>query len=170
VARQRKAASKKQDSELKANGGRRRLEEKWSKPVIDTGYTVIPNVLLQAQRRLGLDVLNLNLLLQITKHWWTAGENPYPGRAHLAEVMTVHPRTVQRRLREPEQAGFLRHVERHGVDGRQMTNEYDLGGLVEKLQPFAKEILQAKDQAKRAGRPRRKRGPSRSKVGRGDSR
>ncbi len=170
MARQSTGATKKQASKSRASGGRRGLEAKWSKAVIETGYTVIPNVLLQAQSRLGLDSLNLNLILQIAKHWWTADENPYPGRAHLAEVLNVHPRTVQRRLRELEQAGFIRHLERQGADGRQLTNEYDLRGLVEKLQPYAEEILEAKDEARRAGRQRRQKGTRRRRTHGGDDR
>jgi hypothetical protein len=41
----------------------KRLKERWTAPLIDAGYTVIPNAILLRQRALGLDSVDLNILL-----------------------------------------------------------------------------------------------------------
>jgi len=39
-----------------------KLEAKWSEPLIEAGYTVVPNVIFQRQRALGLSPLDINIL------------------------------------------------------------------------------------------------------------
>jgi hypothetical protein len=48
----------------------RRNEEKWTAPLMDAGWTAIPSIILDKQHALGLDPVDVNILLQLAKHWW----------------------------------------------------------------------------------------------------
>lgn len=106
------------------------------------GFT---SVLLLRQQALGLDAMDINVLLHILKHWCKPEENPYPAKSSIARCMGVDERTVQRRIAKMEKAGLLKRDERwHEKYGRQ-SNYYDLSGLVDKLKPLAEEELEAKE-------------------------
>jgi hypothetical protein len=47
---------------------------------MDAGWTVIPNVLIERQRALGLDSLDLNILLVLASMWWDAENPPWPSK------------------------------------------------------------------------------------------
>jgi hypothetical protein len=68
-------------SDPKAEQNLRTIEERWTKALTDAGWTAIPQVFLTHQRRLGLDPLDLNILLQLAKHWWDPGNPPFPSTA-----------------------------------------------------------------------------------------
>jgi hypothetical protein len=55
-------------------------ERKWTKTLMDAGYTVIPAVILDRQQALGLDPVDVNILLQLITHWWKADNLPYPSK------------------------------------------------------------------------------------------
>src|SRR5438132_10752435 len=73
-------------------------EKKWGKPLMEAGWTVVPTTLLEHQQQLGLDAVDLNILLQIAKHWWYPDQAPFPGKKALADRIGKSPRTIQRRL------------------------------------------------------------------------
>lgn len=144
------------ENQLKVN------EEKWSKPVWTSGWTGLPIVLIENQRQLGLDALDVNILLHLVSRWWRAEGKPHPSKGSIAQAMNVDPRTVQRRIAAMEKAGYLRREERRESPRGSETNIYHLDGLVEALQPFAEEKLAdraereeaAKKRAARKGAPK----------------
>ena len=137
---------------------RRKSEEKWGKEVIDLGFTIIPSLLLQAQARLGLKPNHLAVLLQIIDFWWDEARKPYPSKKLLAQRLNLSERQVQRLIAELEKAGLLRRIERHSPNKGRQSNEYDLSGLVERLQRLAPEFQQAVDEAKALRRQIARRG------------
>src|SRR5260370_18470882 len=66
-------------------------EEKWSKTLMDAGWTALPSIILDKQHALGIDALDLNILLQLAKYWWKRDDLPYPSTETLTGVSGVDP-------------------------------------------------------------------------------
>jgi len=75
---------------------RKTSEEKWGKPVIDLGFSIVPSLILRAQQRLGLNPTQLAVLLQLMDYWWNTARKPYPSKQALSERLGLSTRTVQR--------------------------------------------------------------------------
>jgi predicted transcriptional regulator len=139
-------------------------EQKWSKLLMQAGWTVIPNVIIERQKALGLDPLDVNILLHLASYWWTPGGKPHPAKGTIAQAIDVDPRTVQRRIARLEAGGLIRREERRiqGLGSR--TNVYHFDGLIEAAQPYAQEKLEEiaerdaarKRRAARKGKPKLK--------------
>ena len=118
----------------------RRNEAKWTKPLIEAGWTLIPDVIIERQRALGLTPVDVNVLLHLIRRWWTADNPPYPAMKDIAERMDVSLSTVQRSLRRMKKANFLDIRERYDHRG-QTTNSYHFEGLIKAVTPYAEEAL-----------------------------
>jgi predicted transcriptional regulator len=132
-------------------------EKKWGKPLMEAGWTLLPNTVLHRQAALGLTSTDVNILLHLVAYWWKETELPHPSKVTLATSIGVTPRTVQRRIAAMEHAGFIQRVRRQGPHRGTQTNLYDFSGLIKAATPYAKEMLEeraakVKDQAARAGR------------------
>lgn len=148
--------------ELKEN------EKKWTPKLLEAGWVMIPNVLLERQQALGLTALDLNILLQILRHWWKKDERPFPSKKTIAECIGVSTSTVQKRIREMEKDGIIKRVVRRDAKhGGQTSNIYDFDGLIKAATPFADEILADRKERKkeRAARRTRKRPKPKSSGG-----
>jgi DNA replication protein DnaD len=132
----------------------RQNEKKWTKVVMDAGWTAIPSIILENQKALGLNSLDLNILLQLAKFWWQANNPPHPSKRRIAEAIGVTPRTVQRRITEMENVGLIRREARHGKYGGTSTNVYHFEGLIAKVTPFARKALEGRKRAPSAPAPR----------------
>lgn len=144
----------------------RENEKKWGKELLAPGWTLIPNVLLSKQHALGLDPVDINLLLQILKHWWHADEAPFPSQKTLARSMNVHVSTVKRHLADLRDAGLISWEARNRADGGRASNRYDFSGLIRHARPYAAEEVEAKraaaeERKARRARKRARRGPLR---------
>ena len=127
-------------------------EQKWSKPLMDAGWTAIPSVIIERQKALGLDALDVNILLHLAAYWWTSDNKPHPSKATMADALQVDPRTVQRHIARLEAAKLIRREQRR-VEGKgSKTNIYHFDGLIEAAKPFAlekiKEIADRTEQRK----------------------
>ena len=131
----------------KSEGGR--LEQKWGKLAIQAGWLGLPSVLLQRQQALGLDPLDLNILLQIADHWWERENLPYPSKKSIAKRIGVDPRTVQRRIAQMEKDRLIQRIPRHHSTGGSKTNIYSFEGLIREAEPYAQEILNERETRKR---------------------
>jgi hypothetical protein len=137
-------------------------EKKWTKLLMDAGWTCIPGVIIERQRALGLDPIDINILMHLAGHWWTEDNKPYPSKVTIATALDVTPRTVQRRIAAMESAGFIRREERRIPGKGSNTNRYHLDGLIKAAQPYAQEKLeqraerdeQRKKAVARKGKPR----------------
>jgi DNA-binding Lrp family transcriptional regulator len=116
-------------------------EEKWTKPLMDAGWTVIPSVIIERQRALGLDAIDINIIMHLALHWWTADNKPWPSKGSIADALNVDPRTVQRRLAKLEAAKFILREERRIAGRGSKTNRYHLDGLIAAAKPYADEKL-----------------------------
>lgn len=115
-------------------------EKKWTKPLMDAGWTALPSVIIENQRQLGLNPLDINIVVYLASKWWTAEGKPYPSKSTMAKAMDVHPRTIQKHIAALEGAGYIRREERRTETGSR-TNIYHLDGLIKAAKPFADEKL-----------------------------
>ena len=147
-----------------ANKQLRVNEEKWTKPLMKAGWTVLPNVIIERQQALGLDSLDMNILLHLASYWWTAEGKPHPSKKTIAAAIGVDPRTVQRRIAALEAHGLLRREERRIDKVGSKTNIYHFDGLIEAATPYAQEKIedmtdrdqQRKRRASKKGKPKLK--------------
>ncbi|ENJ1524217.1 helix-turn-helix domain-containing protein [Shewanella algae] len=134
---------------LKAN------EEKWGKENVEAGWTLVPNALLVHQASLGLQPMDVNIILQIARFWWEAGKHPYPSKGTLADCIGVSPRTIQTRISALAKLGFIERIERRDSNGSK-TNIYKLTPLIEHLKPYSESMIEEKvqRQTENKARPR----------------
>ena len=132
----RAAAEKPDEKQLKVN------ERKWTKPLMDAGWTVIPSVILERQKALGLQPLDVNILLHLARHWWEKDRLPFPTKKTIADCMGVSESTVQRRIASMEKDGLIKRVPRFSGEHKgQKSNAYDFSGLIKEATPYAREAL-----------------------------
>lgn len=116
-------------------------ETKWGKAIIKAGWTCIPNILIRRQKTLGIDSVDLNILLHLLTYWWEDENLPHPSKETLAKAIGVNASTIQRHIRRMEAGGLLRRIERRREGDRNDTNLYDLTPLREILEPHAQQEL-----------------------------
>jgi hypothetical protein len=102
-------------------------EKKWSPTLMKAGWTLLPNVLFERQQALGLDSLDINILLHIASYWWSDGSKPHPSKVTIAKAIGIEPRSVQRRIAALEAANLIRREERRISRTGSKTNIYHLG-------------------------------------------
>jgi DNA-binding Lrp family transcriptional regulator len=120
--------------------------KKWGDELIDAGYTILPSTIVLRQKALGLEPIHINILMILLAYWWKADNLPYPSKKTIAEAMGVDPSTVRRRIKEMEDAKFIRRIQRRVDNNRNQTNQYDFSGLIEAAKPYAMEEIQAKEE------------------------
>jgi hypothetical protein len=125
---------------------RRRAEDKFGAPVMKLGFTLIPNLLLQAQGRLKISPVQLTVLAQLFQHWWNADDDPFPSKETIARRLGKSERTIQRYLTQLETAKLIKRVPRFKSHKGQTSNGYDLSGLVAKLAELEPEFTKAAEQ------------------------
>lgn len=141
-----------------ANTDLRTNEKKWTKALMDAGWTALPSVIIENQRQLGLSPLDLNIVLYLASKWWTAEGKPFPSKATMAKAMDVHPRTIQKHIAALEAANYIKREERR-TDVGSKTNIYHLDGLIKAAKPFAEEKLaEMKDKAEMKKRKEARKG------------
>ncbi len=125
-------------------GQRRESVKKWSRPVLDAGFTLVPTLLLTKQDELGLDAIDVNILLQLACSWWKADKLPYLSKETLAKRIGVDPSTIRRRIAAMEKRRILKRKPRTDGANGQRSNFYNLRPLVELLHPLAVQATKEK--------------------------
>ena len=126
----------------------RASERKWSKPVMDLGFCIVPSLLLRAQSRLRLNPTQLALLMHLTDYWWDVNRKPYPSKKTLGERLGLSARQVQRYVAELETMGLVKRIERKAAHRGKLSNEYDLSGLVQRLQQLEPEFRKVEEEVR----------------------
>jgi predicted transcriptional regulator len=121
----------------------KRNEKKWTPTLMKAGWSAFPNIIIEKQRALGLDALDMNILLHLVQYWWLEENVPHPSVGTIAEALQVTTRTIQKRISKLQNDGLItREERRHSKFGSQ-TNLYRFDGLIKACQPFAEEKLAA---------------------------
>ena len=123
---------------------KRRAEAKYGKTVMGHGFTILPNLLLEAQAHLKISPTAFNVLLHLVMHWWEAGEAPHPGIKKVARRMRKSERSLFRYFDELEAAGLIKREARYRGEKAQTSSAYHLSGLVAKLKEVEPEIRKGK--------------------------
>lgn len=147
------ATNKPEKSESDAETKKLESEKKWGKAVIKVGFLIAPSLLFRAQGRLGLSPVQLVILLHMADAWWFKSDLPWPSKRTLADRLGLSERQVQRHLHDLEKAGFIKINARFAKNQGQLSNEYDLSGLVSKIKKLEPEFTQL-DAERRALRER----------------
>lgn len=95
---------------------------------------IVRKALIRAQTHLGLDAVDVVVLLNMNMHWWRKGDFPFPRPTIIAKRMGVSKRTIERRIGKLVKAGFL---ERLPLTKEGNLRRYKLEGLVNRLQDAA---------------------------------
>ena len=132
-------ADKKKSDAIKAI---RTNEKKWGKTLMDAGWTAFPSIILEKQHALGLDALDINIIMYLSTYWWEAENKPHPSKKTIAQALNISPRTVQRRIATLEQLGFIRREYRPHAEKGNESNKYHFDGLIQEATPFAKEKIE----------------------------
>jgi DNA-binding transcriptional regulator YhcF (GntR family) len=128
--------------EAKAVGKAQKIAELWGRDVVAPGFAALPSIILEKQSALGLEPIDINIIMQIVKHWRQKDNLPFPSKRRIAEAIGIHPRTVQRRITAMVNAGFIRRVERRNTMKGTMSTSYDFSGLIKLAVPFANEAME----------------------------
>ena len=131
------------------------LEDKWGKTLVSAGFTALPDVIFQYQKALKLKPLDVLIILHLASYWWKPNENPWPSKSTIADSIDVDPRTVQRSIKKMEDLGYVKRIMRKAAVGDNLSNEYDLRGLINAATKHAEEKIALK--LKRANEDRTKR-------------
>lgn len=117
------------------------LEKKWGKSLIAAGYTALPDVIFLNQKALKLKPLDIMILLHLASYWWKPNENPWPAKGTIADALDIDARTVQRSIAKMEKLGYVKRIQRIAKAGDNLSNEYDLRGLVKAANHLAEEKI-----------------------------
>jgi hypothetical protein len=140
------------------NARLRRNEEKWSTPLMDAGWTVLPSIILEKQHALGLDAIDVNILLQLARYWWYSDNPPHPSKASIAKCIGIDASTVRRHIARMEHDGFIKREARYNKKfGGQETNTYHFDGLIKASTPHAEEFIAMKEKQRDEDAARRSR-------------
>lgn len=124
------------------------LRQKW-KTSLDTGFTVVPSVLLRSLPSLGIEANELAVLVILIDLWWKPGDMPWPSKAKLAKLLGVSEKTIQRSIKKLVDAGLILSESRFRGHGGQTSNRYDLRPLVARLEAATKALKEAESKAER---------------------
>ncbi|MEO5765340.1 MAG: helix-turn-helix domain-containing protein [Casimicrobiaceae bacterium] len=139
---------------LFAGSDAKESEKKWSRPVMDLGYCILPSILLQAQGRLNISAQTMMVMLQLVEHWWRADGKVFPSKETIGDRVNLSPKQVQRHVKILEDRKLVKRIARYRHGQGRTTNQYDLTGLVDWLKAIEPEVRKAKkvaSDAKKAG-------------------
>jgi hypothetical protein len=125
-------------------------ERIWGKAVYKHGYAGIPSILIQAQQRLGINSMQINIIVQLLDYWFEPSRKPFPMKKELATRIGVTEKTIQNNIRALELAGLIQRQMRRTAAGDWNSNIYDLDGLIAKVQDLEPEFAAEKKQRKEA--------------------
>jgi predicted transcriptional regulator len=125
-------------------------EKIWGKAVYGHGYAGIPSILIQAQRRLGINPTQMNIIIQLLDYWHEPSRKPFPTKKALAQRIGVTAKTIQNNIRELEKADLIRREMRKTAAGDWNSNIYHLDGLVQKIQALEPEFAVEKKKRREA--------------------
>ena len=95
-------------------------------------------------------------MLHLASYWWKPKSNPWPAKNTLADALDVDARTVQRSIKKMEDLGYVQRIARISRYGDNLSNEYDLSGLVKAIKNLAEEELSLREGRAEADKQRRK--------------
>jgi hypothetical protein len=115
--------------------GRERAIQRWG-PALTPGFTIVPDVMIRGQAKLGIAPREMCVLLHLLTFWWVAEEWPRPKLATIARRMGVEERTVQRAIGNLIELGLIERTKIRTKFG-DFVQGFNLSGLLAKLERLA---------------------------------
>ena len=106
---------------------------KWGEPLLDEGYTVIPNLFLKNLAKLDLSTLESLVIIQLLVFEYIADRKPFPSLVTIAQRCNVSTKSVKRALKSLAEEKKLVEWKRRINSKGQASNEYDLTNLKKRL-------------------------------------
>ena len=122
--------------------GRQAFKTKWGAEVAETGFVMVPTLLVRKLPELEVSATQFHLLIVLLQFWWEPDKMPFPSVARLARLTGLSERTVQRNTSALGKAGLIRVRQSRKPNAELATNIYDLSPLVARLQELARAELQ----------------------------
>jgi len=97
--------------------------QKWTKPLMDAGWTVMPTVIFERQKALGLDALDVNILLHLAGYWWTPDNKPHPSKRTIAAAIGVE-------VNAPDVKPLIPNALEAGLTALRQRGHYPINHLV----------------------------------------
>jgi len=100
-------------------------EKIYGQKVMSHGYTAVPNILVRAQSRLGINTTQFNIIIQLLSHWIRPDNPPFPSKKELAVRMGITPATVRINIKALEEARLIERKQQitiHGYYGSNMLS------------------------------------------------
>lgn len=138
--------------ETEAERGPSSTQRIWGTAVLGHGFTSIPSILIQAQTRLGITPLQMNIIVQLLDYWHDPQRKPFPTKRQIGERIGVNEKTIQNNIRALETAGLVRRQQRKTASGDWNSNIYHLDGLVAKVQKMEPDFTKAREERREAKR------------------
>lgn len=108
----------------------------WGNKILDEGFTMVPNVLIDNYKNIGISDTQMLVLLALMKFAFR-GRQPYPSQKTLAEITGFATRTIIRATNSLKMKGYLtvtkRYIHNKKRNPQRTSNKYNLKGLMEKL-------------------------------------
>jgi predicted transcriptional regulator len=123
-------------------------ERIWGKAVLSHGYTGIPSILIQAQCRLKLNPVKMNIIIQLLDYWREPDRRPFPSKKELAARINMTEKTIQNNIRALQKSGLIERVYRYTRHGDPDSNIYNLDGLVKVIQEIEPDFTEARRKRK----------------------
>ena len=104
--------------------------------LLDGGFTMIPNLLIENYRKIGLQDRHLIIILCLLKYAHVK-RRPYPSQKTIAGITQKETRTIRRDIHELKIMGYItiykRYYKEGGKNPKRISNVYSLKGLINKL-------------------------------------
>lgn len=114
---------------------------KWGREIVDAGWIYLPSTLVLKRTELGMDAVDLNIVLVLLQHWWRKHELPFPTKAKIGGLVGIDPSNVRKRLARLEADGLITRQVRPKGGARNDSNIYSFEGLITKAKPMALEVI-----------------------------
>lgn len=115
------------------------IQEKWGKAVTGgkEGFFAVPDVLIKNQAQIPVTTTEMNVVLNLLMHWWSADEMPFPRPAAIARRMGVSTRTVERAIKSLEHKELIERKDSEKSENGISIRRFDMRGIVRKLQSLS---------------------------------
>lgn len=114
--------------------------------VMSHGFTGVPNIMVRAQARLGLNPTQFNILVQLLSYYMDPNRPPYPPKRHLLERTGISESTLKKHIKELEDGGFIEREQQYTPAGDFGSNIYHMSGLVRKLKKLVPDFDTERDE------------------------
>ena len=120
--------------------------------VMHHGYTAVPNIMVRAQSRLGLNPAQFNILVQLLSYYMDPARPPFPTKRELRDRTGLSDATMKKHLKALEQADFIRREQQVTNAGDFGSNIYHLDGLIGKLKKLVPDFDKEREERKESRR------------------